>query len=1227
MVSSERLDTDCIRFSVFKCSRKKIFYHELELLAVVWAVDRFKHYLLGKEFVIATDHKALTSALGEHRSNKTYQSRLTRWVDRLLPFQFKITHIPGRDMGIVDYLSREPNGEPWPESELDERFVVTSIESFHKALDCLNSRSSETNQSSTINIPEHSRTPREINYCKDSSSRGCYDNQFVQNRTKLDRNENGQNSSFQTVEKHKNTLDRIAREKQLVDISKFKDKLNSKQLESKETASSKEMERSETGKSKKTKNKQNGNQREDDQLTEQITETTFSRTRMVKRGAACSRQESDDSDSDIPQVEWRPVRKTIKPRGLKEIQSGNVTGSSGTTLMSFWDLLGAERPDNPKSLIELEARTALVDCNRGDQSSQLNTRSEFPQIIEVDLTAESPSESPEVSMIKKEKTCHDSRKGKPDQNNVRTDISLDNLNKLFDRSLLAELISEDAWMDRLRRVIERNDRYSFELMGPYTNPLWHQLSVVDDCILVDNRLAVPEQLRLAVLKRIHRGHPGQEAMLDVSKYLWWPHMHKDIVNLAEECRSCTRYGKNAKYIIPKNATKPLPLLTQPGQEIQLDYAGPLEDFKGKKIYLLVAIDRYSKFPSVKITKSTGGKSSIKFLRSYIDIHGIPESIRTDQFSGFKGKAMKKFCSDNNIEQKFCPVGDHRGCGLVERTIQTIKRRLGVMLLDENVTSIKLCLSTILRDLRWSKQKTIKMSPFEAHFGRLPKTEFKILSDRFLQNSDRLDKEHLERSALTASQLKKRIDQSRDNLKIVRKGQNSRDVSPLFKEQVDSAKDRERARVLKELLEANARWNQTRRDTSANDLKRTVDETSTINPELRKEMLYSWERGFVEDKPEAISQQRQLSPILIRKDEGRKSGKALTKPLKGRVVAETPSTIKTAAGSVYRKSDIAKVKVAIQDKEKSNNRRSPTGEEPKKKQQRQSRRQSDEQDEAELSQSDEDLLLEQPGAAKEKFQDSPTVITSKDTLQGGGLNLAVRRAKPNLAGPFSKTTKAKVGPISTKDAQQVILQNKSAALAAEVNEPQAPDHACSSNTIKNKKEITRTTSPETILDTFNSKDLSANDWNRLADQVLERGVQRAAAEILQSREDAEDDEELLNPPGFSDESELEETSVRKSGRTKKGPSRYGNPIKHSVKSISFQNNLLDLNQAALEAYRIKLANFKPGASNSVETKFGLLEKHLFRRKFGSEALDITRSWNAEWRIPLQLEEEHEERDGK
>ena len=153
----------------------------------------------------------------------------------------------------------------------------------------------------------------------------------------------------------------------------------------------------------------------------------------------------------------------------------------------------------------------------------------------------------------------------------------------------------------------------------------------------------------------------------------------------------------------------------------------------------------------------------------------------------------------------------------------------------------------MRDFRWNKQKTIQVSPFQAHFGRLPKTEFKIVRDKFLSSSDYSVKQHLERSALTASQLKRRIDQSRENLKLVRKRQLSRDTSPLHKQQVNSDRDRQRVKALKELLEANARWNQERRDAAKNDVRRIVDETGLLKPELRKEIIYSWEKGFIEDK--------------------------------------------------------------------------------------------------------------------------------------------------------------------------------------------------------------------------------------------------------------------------------------------------------------------------------------------------------------------------------------------
>ena len=118
----------------------------------------------------------------------------------------------------------------------------------------------------------------------------------------------------------------------------------------------------------------------------------------------------------------------------------------------------------------------------------------------------------------------------------------------------------------------------------------------------------------------------------------------------------------------------------------------------------------------------------------------------------------------------------------------------------------------------------------------------------------------------------------------------------------------------------------------NDIKRIVDETSTINPELRKELLYSWEYGFIEDKPEEVEPR---SPNLLRKDEGRKSAKALTNMLKGKVQSETPHTVRTAAGAILRKSDIAESKIDtgdLRDKspKKDQSRRSPHGDAPKSK---------------------------------------------------------------------------------------------------------------------------------------------------------------------------------------------------------------------------------------------------------------------------------------------------------
>ena len=90
--------------------------NELELLGVVLAVEHYKNCLYGSEFEIIADHKALLSALSPNHGNKTYHSRLTRWVDRLLPFNFTIKHLARKDMGFTDLISRSPSGKAIPPS-------------------------------------------------------------------------------------------------------------------------------------------------------------------------------------------------------------------------------------------------------------------------------------------------------------------------------------------------------------------------------------------------------------------------------------------------------------------------------------------------------------------------------------------------------------------------------------------------------------------------------------------------------------------------------------------------------------------------------------------------------------------------------------------------------------------------------------------------------------------------------------------------------------------------------------------------------------------------------------------------------------------------------------------------------------------------------------------------------------------------------------------------------
>ena len=116
---------------------------------------------------------------------------------------------------------------------------------------------------------------------------------------------------------------------------------------------------------------------------------------------------------------------------------------------------------------------------------------------------------------------------------------------------------------------------------------------------------------------------------------------------------------------------------------------------------------------------------------YIETHRIPRSIRLDQAKCLVDNKVNN-CNKNNIEIIEAPVNDHRAIGLIERLIQTIKNRLACIKEDKsanNAFDVKYALKIIIHQLLICKQKTTKISPFEAHFGRKPNTPLSVISSK------------------------------------------------------------------------------------------------------------------------------------------------------------------------------------------------------------------------------------------------------------------------------------------------------------------------------------------------------------------------------------------------------------------------------------------------------------------------------------------------------------------
>ena len=234
---------------------------------------------------------------------------------------------------------------------------------------------------------------------------------------------------------------------------------------------------------------------------------------------------------------------------------------------------------------------------------------------------------------------------------------------------------------------------------------------------------VSNQDGIEILREIHAGDCGHHAAPRslVAKAFrlgfYWLTAKEDADKIVKTCRGCQYYATQPN--APAQELKTIPI-TWPFAVWGLDMVGKLKrSSPGGFEYLLVAIDKFSKWIEAKPVRKADGATALKFVCSLVMRFGIPHSIITDNGTNFAQGELKDYCETVGIRLDLASVAHPQSNGQVERAngliLSGIKPRLEEPLrraagawADE--------LEAVLWSLRTTPNRSTGFTPFFLVYG-------------------------------------------------------------------------------------------------------------------------------------------------------------------------------------------------------------------------------------------------------------------------------------------------------------------------------------------------------------------------------------------------------------------------------------------------------------------------------------------------------------------------------
>ena len=299
---------------------------------------------------------------------------------------------------------------------------------------------------------------------------------------------------------------------------------------------------------------------------------------------------------------------------------------------------------------------------------------------------------------------------------------------------ILDATNDDAALTELRDAIKTN-KWDSPAVKPFKAVKNELTSTAQGIILRGTRIVIPSALQQRAINIAHETHLGIEKTKSlIREKIWFPQIDSRVKDTIEQCIAYQAVGKQK----PPEPLRMTEMPELPWRTVHVDFYGPLPTSE----YLLVVVDRYSRFPEAEIVHSTRAATVIPKLDKIFSVHGIPDVIISDNGPPFNGDEYARYLKALGIQAKFSTPYWLQGNATVERFMQPLGKALKTAKLQGR--SWKQELNRFLLQYRTTPHCTTGVPPSELLFNRTVKGKLLVITKKIIVNRHKEARDNEER---------------------------------------------------------------------------------------------------------------------------------------------------------------------------------------------------------------------------------------------------------------------------------------------------------------------------------------------------------------------------------------------------------------------------------------------------------------------------------------------------